>query len=186
MPSPTERRSRRSGEAVVLTAGAGALLVAAAVVVGVAYGDWRAANAQLTPVLTQLEGLESIAAEHRDLTSEVEALYKGMGDPDKLAGERAAANQLTEAVSRVANKAGINVKSVQAVTGMRSGHKGYVMGGVRASFNCQLKNLIKFLQGIEKDGAITGVQEVSITGDPKKPGHLSVTLVAVALACEEK
>ena len=160
---------------------AGIALGAILLLAGAAWQAGRSRN-ELAPHLARLDGLNTIAAEHAQLKQDLDAIKKTMGDPDKVAGPGAAGNQVTEAIYRTAKKAGLHVKSVQPVASRRSRHGDYILAGARASFNCKMEQLAKLLEELNTDDGAAGVTGLNISGDPKKPGELSVTLSVVTLA----
>ena len=185
MSDPARKKAGPRTTEQLLAAASSALALGAVVLVLAVAGAWHRSQQALAPIIEKVEGLDVISAEHADLARRLDALTATVGDPEKLLGSRSASNQLTEAVYRVASKTGIKITRIQAISQLRTEQRGYVLGGVRASFNCELKNLVRFLEGLDRDGSVTGARDVSITADPRKPGRLSVTVDAFALARRE-
>ena len=162
------------------------LAVGAIILVAAALARASESRARLAPLLARVDELRHVAVEHAELTKELEAIHKTMGDPDEVVGSGAASNRVADAVHRVAKSSGVAVQRVlvQPVTGGRATHNPYITAGVRATLNCKIQNLGKFLEGIRDDPAVAGLTQVTIDGDPKKPGQLNVTVTAVTLARE--
>lgn len=134
------------------------------------------------PLLARLDGLDDIAAEHARLTNELDAIKKRMGDPDKLTGSGAAGNQVTEAIYRNAKKTGIKMKRVQLTAARKKQSDAYILSGARATMSCRMENLVRFLEALDEDSETAGVTEISVSGNPTKPGELTVTVSVVTLA----
>jgi len=177
--SVPDRRSRLIVAVVVA-----ALALAATILVWTALARAGDCRRRLAPMLARVNERGHIATEHAQLTRQLEAIQKTMGDPDKVAGPGVASNRVAEAVYRVAKSAGVKVKRVQPVSGGRATSGPYVTAGVRATLDCKIQNLGKFLKGMRDDDSVTGLTQVTIDGNPKKPGQLTVTVTAMALVRE--
>jgi len=171
-------KKTRSAEAAIFT-----LIALGVVLMLVTLNAARSVSKDdLEPLLTRLDGLDRVAAEHAGLTRELDAVKKRMGDPDKLTGSGAAGNQVTEAIYRNAKKSRIKIKRVQLIAARKRKSDAYILAGARATLNCRVENLVKFLEALDKDSDTAGVTEMSLSGDPKKPGQLAVTVSVVTLA----